>query len=55
VIERSLFQQLISESHLWILEEEIMAGGSVTPPHDRPMSLSPVPCRSHQSDREVVI
>jgi hypothetical protein len=55
VIEQSLFQQLVSESRLWILGEEIMAGGWVTPPHDRLRSLSPVPRRLRHSDREVVI
>jgi hypothetical protein len=40
---------------LWILGEEIMASGSVTPPHDRLKSLLPVPCRSHHNSEEVVI
>jgi hypothetical protein len=40
---------------LWILGEEIMAGGSVTPPRDRLRLLSPVLRMSRHSGREVVI
>jgi hypothetical protein len=48
-IVRSQSQQLVSEPCLRILGEEIMVGGSVTPPCERPRSPSPIPFRSHHS------
>jgi hypothetical protein len=40
---------------LEIKGEETMTGGLKTPPWDRPRSLLPVPRRSRNGDREVVI
>jgi hypothetical protein len=55
VISSDRFQQVASESWLNINGEETMAGGSMTPLHERPRSPSPVPQRSCHSGRGVII